>query len=85
MAASVIISLSHSGSNTMSMSTDFTPSTSKTASLTSMKISTFQIKYKDFLFDLKMKEDKVVQSAINSGYPLINHIQYYEVLYNERI
>jgi len=46
--------------------------------LTAMKISTFQITHKDFLIDLKMKDDKVVQSAINSGYPLINHIQYYE-------
>lgn len=53
--------------------------------LTAMKISTFQITYKDFLIDLKMKEDKVVQSAIQSGYPLINHIQYYEVLFDERI
>lgn len=53
--------------------------------LTAMKISTFQITYKDFLTDLKMKEDKVVQSAINSGYPLMNHIQYYEAICNERI
>jgi len=53
--------------------------------LTAVKISTFQITYKNFLIDQKIKEDKVVQSAINSGYPLINHIQYYEVLYNERI
>ena len=51
--------------------------------LTGMKVNTFQISYKDFLTDLKMKEDKVMQSAIASGYPLINHIQYYEVLYNE--
>lgn len=55
------------------------------SAITAMKISTFQTKYKNFLIDLKMKEDKVVQSAINSGYPLINHIQYYEVLYDERI
>ena len=53
--------------------------------LTAMKISTFQMTYKDFLIDIKMKDDKVVQSAIASGYPLINHIQYYEALYNERI
>ena len=57
----------------------------ETGALTEMKLSTFQTTYKDFLIDQKMKEDKVVQSAINSGYPLINHIQYYEVLYNERI
>lgn len=52
--------------------------------LTAMKISAFQINYKKFLTELKMKDDKVVQSAINSGYPLINHLQYYEVLYDER-
>ena len=57
----------------------------ETDALTAMKISTFQMTYKDFLTELKMKEDKVVQSAIKSGYPMINHIQYYEVLYNERI
>lgn len=53
--------------------------------LTSIKISTFQIRYTDFLNELKLKEDKVVQSAIQSGYPLINHIYYYEAVCNERI
>ena len=53
--------------------------------ITSIKISTFQMTYNDFLIELKMKQDNVVQSAIQSGYPLINHIQYYTVLYNERI
>lgn len=57
----------------------------ETDALTAMKIGAFQITYKDFLIDLKMKEDKVVHSAIHSGYPLINHIQYYERLYDERI
>jgi len=50
-----------------------------------VKVSTFQITYQNFLNELKMKEDKVVQSAIYSGYPLINHIAYYEVLFNEGI
>lgn len=53
--------------------------------LTSIKVTPFQMNYKDFLIELKMKEDKVVQSAIASGYPLINHIQYYEVLMSERV
>lgn len=53
--------------------------------LTAIKISTFQINHANFLIELKMKDDKVVQSAIHSGYPLINHIQYYEALHNERI
>lgn len=53
--------------------------------LAGIKISAFQMAYTKFLKEIKMKEDKVVQSAIFSGYPLINHISYYEVLYNERI
>ena len=53
--------------------------------LTAMNITTFQMTYNDFLIELHMKEDNVVQSAIQSGYPLINHISYYEAIYNERI
>jgi len=53
--------------------------------ITGTNISTFQMTYNEFLVDLKMKEDKVVQSAIKSGYPLVNHIFYYEVILNERI
>lgn len=54
-------------------------------SITATKISTFQTTFNDFIKELKLKGDKVVQSAINSGYPIINHIFYYEVLYNERV
>jgi len=57
----------------------------ETDALTAMKISTFQMTYNDFLTELKMKEDRVVQSAIKTGYPLMNHIHYYEALYHERI
>lgn len=57
----------------------------ETNSITAQKISTFQIKHNDFLKELKIREDKVIQSAINTGYPLINHIQYYELIYDERI
>lgn len=57
----------------------------ETDAITGIKITTFQINYKDFKIELKMKQDKVTQSAIQTGYPLINHIQYYEELYNERI
>ena len=57
----------------------------ETNALTAVRISTFQLTHKKFLTDLKMKEDKVVQSAVNSGYPLINYIKYYEAIYDERI
>lgn len=53
--------------------------------LCAVKISTFQMLYQKFIKELKLKEDHVVQSAIFSGYPLINHISYYEVLNNEGI
>jgi len=46
--------------------------------LNATKISTFQITYEDFLKEIKLKEDKVIQSALETGYPIINHIQYYE-------
>ena len=45
---------------------------------TSIKISVFQMNYKEFLKELKVKEDPVIQSAIKTGYPLTNHIKYYE-------
>ena len=53
--------------------------------INAVKISTFQITYKDFIRELKLKEDNVIQSAISTGYPILNHIYYYGVLQNERI
>ena len=52
--------------------------------LSAVKISTFQMNYNEFIREIKLKEDKVIQSALATGYPLINHIAYYEAL-NERI
>jgi predicted nucleotidyltransferase len=53
--------------------------------LTSMKLNLFQISFKDFKKELKLKEDKVLMSALESGFPVLNHIFYYEVLNNERV
>ena len=53
--------------------------------LTAVRISTFQMTYKEFITELKLKQDNVIQSAIHTGYPLLNHIAYYEVLENERV
>ena len=52
--------------------------------LCALKMNSFQMTFKDFQNEIKLKEDKVVQSALQTGYPLINHISFYEVLY-ERI
>ncbi|MFH1065481.1 MAG: nucleotidyltransferase domain-containing protein [Nanoarchaeota archaeon] len=52
---------------------------------TAIKISPVQITYSNFARELKLKEDYVIQSALNTGYPLTNHIIYYEAVYNEKI
>jgi len=48
---------------------------------TGIRIGCFQIKYKTFLRELKTKEDKVIGSAVTTGYPLTNHIKFYEEYY----
>ncbi|MDO8660323.1 MAG: nucleotidyltransferase domain-containing protein [Candidatus Woesearchaeota archaeon] len=48
--------------------------------LYAQKVSTFQMTYKMFKKELKLKEEPVIQSAINTGYPLINHVLFYEEL-----
>ena len=45
---------------------------------TSIKINVFQINYSDFLTELKIKQDPLIQSAIKTGYPLTNHIKFFE-------
>jgi len=47
---------------------------------TGIKINCFQINYADFIKELKIKEDNVIQSAVNSGYPLLNHLNYYGLI-----
>lgn len=49
--------------------------------LCAVKISTFQMVFEDFQKEIKLKEDAVVQSSLQTGYPLINHICYYGALY----
>ena len=48
---------------------------------TGIRISCFQIDYKSFLKELKTQEDKVIGSAVTTGYPLTNHIKFYEEYY----
>ncbi len=49
-------------------------------SQTGIKINCFQINYEDFLDEVKLKKDKTVQSAISNGFPINNHIKYYNAL-----
>ena len=50
--------------------------------LTGIRISVFQMTLTDFSRELKLKEDPVIQSAMASGYPILNGVYYYEALYD---
>ncbi|MDI6737384.1 MAG: nucleotidyltransferase domain-containing protein [Nanoarchaeota archaeon] len=52
-------------------------------SQTSIRIQAVQMTFKAFVDELKMKKDAVVQSAVETGFPVFNQKYYYEVLYNE--
>jgi predicted nucleotidyltransferase len=49
--------------------------------LTGIRVSIFQMTLQSFSKEIKLKEDPVIQSAIASGYPILNNRYYYEVLY----
>jgi len=55
------------------------------SALHAVRISAFQLRYADFIKEVKLKDDPVVQSAIASGYPLVNHVAYYEAVRHERV
>jgi len=50
-------------------------------SQTGIKIQEFQIIEEDFLKELKNKKENVIQSAIESGFPVFNNKYYWEVIY----
>lgn len=47
-----------------------------------IKINCFQITYEEFKKEIKLKEDNVIQSALNTGYPIFNQMLFYEVYLN---
>lgn len=47
-------------------------------SQTGIQINVLQIIYSDFIKELKIKEDNVIQSAIETGYPVFNLLNYYQ-------
>lgn len=50
---------------------------------TGIHIQEFQMQEADFYREVLMKQDKVVQSALATGFPVFNHRYYYELIYNE--
>ncbi len=63
--------------------TDNKKTISYVESQTGIRISVFQLTVKDFERELVGKKDKVVQSALNTGFPIFNEKYYYEEVYNE--
>ncbi|MFH1440308.1 MAG: nucleotidyltransferase domain-containing protein [Candidatus Woesearchaeota archaeon] len=49
---------------------------------TGIKISEFQMTYQEFTKELKLKEDNVIQAGIETGFPICNHLYYYEEINN---
>ena len=50
---------------------------------TGVHLQVFRLSEKDFLNELITKKDKVLQSALNSGFPVFNQKYFYEVIYHE--
>jgi len=52
-------------------------------SQTSIIISPLQIPYRIFRNEVKLKEDHIIQAGIHTGYPLTNHINFYQLYHDE--
>lgn len=50
---------------------------------TGVHLQVFKMSEKDFLNELITKKDKVLQSALNTGFPVFNQKYFYEAVYNE--
>lgn len=47
---------------------------------TGLRISEFQLTYKKFIEELKLKQDQVIQAGLETGYPIYNQIFFYGVI-----
>ncbi|MFW6378891.1 MAG: nucleotidyltransferase domain-containing protein [Nanoarchaeota archaeon] len=54
----------------------------KAEAQTGVRISEFQMSYDEFKLELKLKNDQVIQSGVETGILLFNHLFYYEELYD---
>lgn len=52
---------------------------------TGMHLSTLQMQFNNFKKEVLLKQDHVIQSAIETGFPVYNHQYFYEVIRDERI
>ena len=63
--------------------TNTKPAKTHAEALTGINIQPFQIIEADFYKEVKIKEDKVIQSGVNTGFPVFNNKYFYELIYNE--
>ncbi len=52
------------------------------SALTTMKIQSFTLTEKRFKQEVVTKQDKVIQSALETGFPIFNEKYFYEVIYH---
>ena len=52
---------------------------------TGMRINSVQMTFKKFMEEIKLKNDPVIQSALETGFPIYNHKYFYEAVKYERI
>jgi len=50
---------------------------------TGLKTQSFKLTEKQFKKEIKLKKDRVIQAALETGFPVFNEKYYYEVIYNE--
>jgi len=48
---------------------------------TGIKLQVFKISERDFYMELKLKKDNVIQSALETGFPVFNLEYFYEIIY----
>lgn len=54
-------------------------------SQTGMQLSAIQMSLDKFKRELKLKEEPVIQSALETGFPVYNQQYFYEVIHDERV
>lgn len=52
-------------------------------SQTGIRLSPFSMNFFDFLNEIRLKEDYVIQSALETGFPIFNNKFYYETIYGD--
>lgn len=47
---------------------------------TGIKIREFQLTFNEFIKEIKLKKDYVIQAGLETGFPIYNHLYYYKII-----